>query len=123
MKSPIVVTVGCASRTEVPHIWRLSSASAVAPSSTVGIATAERKELDGRSLGSATYQLIGVADFVDVATARRIGERGKILSPERVNATSMLVDGSKVAVKGLYVDAKPPRINLTSVVLLGKTCP
>ena len=79
--------------------------------------------MPSRLLGRDTYRLIGVADFVDVATARQIGERGKILTPSRVNTTGMLVDGSKVAVKGLYIDANPPRINLTSVVNLGGTCP
>ena len=41
----------------------------------------------------------------------------------RVNATGMLVAGHRVAVKGLYIEGVPARINLTSVVDLGAGCP
>jgi hypothetical protein len=40
-----------------------------------------------------------------------------------VNATGVLAAGHKIAVKGLYIQASPPRINLTSVVDLGRSCP
>lgn len=76
-----------------------------------------------RPSGRETYHLIGVADFVTAEESRRIGVRGKILSPSRVNSTGMLLSGHKVAVKGLYIDARPPRVNLTSVVDLGPMCP
>jgi hypothetical protein len=123
VKSPLVLVVGCATTTAEPQIWLLVRASALLASSSAGITVAEKQELPKRSLGQETYQLIGVADFVDVATARRIGERGAILTPGRVNATGQLLDGSKVAVKGLYIEGRPPRINLTSVANLGGTCP
>jgi hypothetical protein len=123
VKSPMVLLVGCAATTAEPHIWTLTHAGEPVQSSSVGITVSEKRELPSRHLGRDTYHLIGVADFVDVATSRRIGERGKILTPSRVNTTGLLVDGSKVAVKGLYIDANPPRINLTSVVNLGGTCP
>ena len=35
----------------------------------------------------------------------------------------MLVAGHRVAVKGLYIEGVPARINLTSVVDLGAGCP
>jgi hypothetical protein len=123
VKSPLVLVVGCAAATAEPHIWLLGRAGAPLASSTVGITVAEKQELPKRSLGQETYQLIGVADFVDVGTARRIGERGAIFSAERVNATGQLLNGNKVAVKGLYIEGRPPRINLTSVASLGGSCP
>jgi hypothetical protein len=35
----------------------------------------------------------------------------------------MLVSGHRVAVKGLYIEGTPARINLTSVVDLASSCP
>src|SRR5262245_35993861 len=123
VKSPLVLVVGCATTTAKPHVWILARAGLPQPSSTVGITVAEKQELPKRSLGQHSYELIGVADFVDVAATRQIGDRGAILSPERVNATGQLVNGSKVAVKGLYIEGSPPRINLTSVANLARSCP
>jgi hypothetical protein len=123
VKSPIVLLVGCASTTSEPHIWVLAHAGTRTPSSTPGIPIADRSELLKRSLGRDLYHLIGVADFVDGDTARKIGVRGQIFPRARVNATGALASGHKVAVKGLYIDATPPRVNLTSVVDLGDRCP
>ncbi len=115
----IVMVVGCASKTSAPHIWDLTRAGARAESTRAGITTADKDQLARQPLGRDIYQLIGVADFVDAETSRSIGDRAKILTPPRVNATGMLVSGHKVGVKGLLIDASPPRINLTSVVDLG----
>jgi hypothetical protein len=123
VKSPIVLVVGCAAPSAEPHIWVLSHAGERTTSVTPGIATAEKRDLQNAATGRETYHLIGVADFVDADSSRRIGVRGRIFSPSRVNATGTLVNGHKVAVKGLYIDARPPRINLTSVVHLSSTCP
>jgi hypothetical protein len=123
VKSPLVTVVGCAATTAQPHLWSLTHAGERSASPTAGITSLEAQDLKIKSLGRATYQLIGVADFVDVDTARRIGVRDKILSPSRMNTTGRLVDGHKVAVRGLYIEAQPPRINLTSVVDLGGECP
>lgn len=122
-KSPIVVVVGCALKSAEPHIWTLSHAGERSESARLAIAADEQPALAKRPLGDDTYQLIGVADFVDADTSRTIGDRGALLQPSRVNATGMLADGRKVAVKGLYIAATPPRINLTSVADLGARCP
>lgn len=122
VKSPMVLLVGCAATTAEPHIWILSQAGERTLSPTAGITTAEKRDLQNRPLGRDTYQLLGVADFVDADTAQRIGVRSRILSRPRMNTTAMLASGHKVAVKGLYIDARPPRINLTSVADLGGTC-
>jgi hypothetical protein len=121
--TPVVMVVGCARPGAQPHIWDLIRAGDHSESSRPGITTDEKAQLDRRALGQRTYQLIGVADFVDAETSRRIGVRGEILSRTRVNATGMLASGHKVAVKGLYIEGTPPRINLTSVVDLGGRCP
>ena len=121
--SAVVVIAGCAKATAQPHIWTLSNAGDRVESATVAITTEEKERLAAQPSGQNTYQLIGVADFVDGETSRKIGVRGKILTAPRVNATGMLADGHKVGVKGLYIDARPPRINLTSVVDLAAKCP
>jgi len=121
--TPVVLVVGCATESAQPQIWNLTQASAAAESPRPGITAAEKAQLGGRPLGRSSYQLIGVADFVDVETSRTIGVRGEILSPPRVNATATLLRGHKVAVKGLYIEGTPARINLTSVVDLGGACP
>jgi hypothetical protein len=121
--APVVMVVGCAAETAQPQVWTLSHAGERAESLRAGITAEERAQLAPRRLGGDTYQLIGVADFVDADTSRKIGVRGEILPPARVNATGMLAAGHKVAVKGLYIQASPPRINLTSVVDLGRSCP
>jgi hypothetical protein len=122
-KAPVVAIVGCAGQSARPHIWNLSHAGQRTESSRAGISTGEREQLGTRALGHDVYQLIGVADFVDADTSRTIGARGDILAPARVNATGMLVGGHRVAVKGLFIEGSPPRINLTSVVDLGVKCP
>jgi hypothetical protein len=122
-KTPIVLIVGCARETDQPHLWTLSNAGERSESSRVAITIEEKEQLARRPLGGDTYQLIGVADFVDADTSRRIGVRGEILAPSRVNATGVLASGHRVAVKGLYIEGVPARINLTSVVDLGSRCP
>jgi len=119
VSAPLVMLVGCAGRSAQPQIWDLTRAGARTESSRAGITASEKDQLARQPLGLDAYQLIGVADFVDAQTSRTIGDRGAILTPPRVNATGMLADGRKVAVKGLLIDAKPQRINLTSVVDLG----
>jgi hypothetical protein len=121
--APVVLVVGCARPGAQPHIWELNKAAPPLQSPRPGITAEEKVQLEGRPLGQNRYQLIGVADFVDAETSRKIGVRGEILAPARANATGMLVAGHRVAVKGLYIEGVPARINLTSVVDLGAGCP
>ena len=122
-KSRLVSTVGCAAESAQPNIWMLSRAGERSASARPGITTEEMTQLSKRPLGQNTYELIGVADFVDPETSRKIGVRGAILPRSRVNATGMLANGRKVAVKGLFIPGPPARINLTSVVELDRRCP
>ena len=123
VKSPVVMVVGCAGETARSQVWVLSHAGERSESSSAGITTREKEQLAARPLGHATYELIGVADFVDSDKSRAIGVRGQILLASRVNATGVLAQGRKVAVKGLYIESTPPRINLLSAVTLGPGCP
>ena len=122
-KSPVVLVVGCAGETARSQVWVLSHAGERSESSSAAVTTHEKERLATRPLGSATYELIGVADFVDIEKSRAIGVRGQILPASRVNATGVLAQGRKVAVKGLYIESTPPRINLLSAVTLGPGCP
>jgi hypothetical protein len=121
-ESPVVLAVGCARPGVQPNIWILSHVAERSEASRPGITTEERERLLLRPLGENTYELIGVADFVDADTSRTIGVRGEILPRSRVNATGMLANGHRVGVKGLFIQG-PPRINLTSVVDLAPHCP
>jgi hypothetical protein len=123
VKSPMVTVVGCAAPTEAPHVWALSNAGEPVSASSAGITMAEKAALEQRSLGRAVYHLVGVAEFVDADAARRIGARDRLMPPSRMNTTGMLATGHRVAARGLYIEGKPPRINLTSVVDLGSACP
>lgn len=122
-KSPVVLAVGCAAESAQPNIWMLSRVGERSASARPGITSEEMEQLSKRPLGQNTYELIGVADFVDADTSRKIGVRGAILTRSRVNATGVLANGHKVAVKGLFIQGPPARINLTSVVELSPRCP
>lgn len=122
VKTPVVAAVGCATTTGEPHIWALTQAGELTPSSNLGITSLEKQELQERSMGRGTYLLIGVADFIDPEQARRIGLRARLFPPARMNTTGQLVSGRRVAIKGLYIEGKPARVNLTSVLDLGPGC-
>jgi hypothetical protein len=119
-RSPIVIAIGCAAEGPAPHVWVLSRATPHVESTELGLTAAEKAQLSAQPLGPATYQLIGIADFVDAATAAKIGARGQVMAPSRMNTTGALAAGRKVGVKGLLIEGSPPRINLTSVADLGR---
>ena len=122
MKTPVVTVVGCATTTDQPHVWALTQAGEVTPSSRAGITSPERLDLQKRSMGRGTYLLIGIADFIDPEEARRIGLRARLFATSRMNTTGQLISGHRVAIKGLYIEGKPARVNLTSVFDLGPEC-
>jgi hypothetical protein len=119
---PLVSVVGCPSPTQAPHVWRLARAGEWRETQQPGITSAEKAQLANEPLGQHSYELVGVADFVDAEASRTVGVRGQILASSRVNATGVLAAGRRVGVKGLYIDGASPRINLTSVVDLGPGC-
>jgi len=121
--SPIVLTVGCAQPGQQPHIWQLTNAGERTVSPQPAISEEEKATASGLPLGSNVYELVGIADFVSSDAALKIGDRNKVLTPDRANTTGLLTAGHKVAVKGLYIAGKPARINVTSVVSLAPVCP
>jgi hypothetical protein len=120
---PIVLVTGCANPTGLPQVWQLSRAGATREATRPGITSADERAARADTLGQRSYDLIGVADFVDADASRRIGVRGAMLSRSEVNATGALAPGHRVAVKGVLIPGAPQRINLTSVVDLAATCP
>ena len=122
-KSPLVLVVGCAQPGSKAGVWQLTNASARTVTNNPGITAQEEPELKERRPGSDRYELVGVGEFTTVEEARQIGDRGALIPANRANTTALLGKGKKVAVKGLFVATPTPRINLTSVVTLGTTCP
>src|SRR4051794_5775509 len=120
---PIVTVAGCARPTTEPEVWTLTGAGSRRESTSAGITREEQDLLAAAPPGSQRYQLVGVAEFVSPQMSRTIGVRGQLLPASRVNSTGMLVEGHQLVVKGLLIAGNPERINLTSVVDLGRRCP
>ena len=75
------------------------------------------------ALGTNTFQLIGVADFLDVEGLLKSGQRREFTNAQNANATGQIKAGRKVLVKGMFVTTTDPkRINLLNVVALADSC-
>ena len=72
--------------------------------------------------GTDTIELVGVSDFVTPEQSLQNPLRKSLYSIERVNSTSTLVSGQRVAAKGVWIPGSPARVNLTSVVKLEGSC-
>ena len=92
---PIVMVAGCAKPTTEPYVWTLSDAGPRRESTDAGITSDEEDRARKDPLGDHSYQLVGVAEFVDAEASRRIGVRGRLLSSTRVNSTGKLADGQR----------------------------
>ena len=120
----IVQTVGCAERKGGnPETWWLNNAAdaRVAPPGTFNSNQVDQAK--GATLGSAVFQLIGVADFLDSESLLKSGRRKEFTTQETVNATGELRHGRKVLVKGLLIEGDQKRINLLAVIGLSDNCP
>ena len=80
----------------------------------------EIEEASGTPLGSRTYVLIGVADFLAPEELLDEFQRAEFTTVDSVNSTGSLVDGHRILVKGLFIENE--RINLTSVIGLTERC-
>ena len=118
----MVTVAGCAAPTDQPGVWALGHAGPRHESANAGITRDEQDVLAAATPGDQRYLLVGVAEFVDPEMSRAIGVRGRLLPVSRVNSTGVLAGGRRVAVKGVYIAGSPERINLTSVVDLGRAC-
>ena len=117
----IVSSVGCA--TQDGATWTLTRASEPIVSDVPFTSTREMEEARSISLGSSTFTLIGVADFLPVDGLLDQFQRAEFTAAESVNSTGSLVSGRRVMVKGLFIeDQEDQRINLTSVIGLAESC-
>jgi len=122
-KSPLIMVVGCAEPTSSNTVWRLTRAGASSETTNPGVTAAEKTDVTAQVLGTATYSLVGVADFVTPQQSAAIDTRAKVIASERINTTSELREKHKVVVKGLLIGTTaPPTINLTSVAVLASQC-
>ena len=117
----IIQTIGCA--TVEGTTWFITNATDPAETEAPFTSDAEVEDAQNAFLGSNRFQLIGVAEFLDVEGLLDQFQRSDFTARESVNASGQLVAGHKVAVKGLFIeDDDPKRINLTSVISLAESC-
>jgi len=123
-KVDIVQTVGCAERKAGnPETWSLTKATDPKVSAQGLFNTTQVDEAKKAALGTQSFQLVGVADFLDAESLLKSGQRKDFTSNETVNATNQLRAGHRVLVKGMLIEAPDQkRINLLSVVALADTC-
>ncbi len=114
----IVSSVGCA--TQDGATWTLTRASDPMVTRVPYSSAAEVETGESTSLGSNTYILIGVAEFLAVDGLLDQFQRAEFTADESVNSTGSLVSGHRVLVKGLLIENE--RLNLTSVIGLADSC-
>ena len=114
----IVSSIGCA--TQDGATWTLTRASDPVVSEVPFASAAEIEEAQSTSLGSNTYTLVGVADFLAIDGLLDQFQRAEFTARESVNSTGSLVTGHRVLVKGLFIENQ--RVNLTSVISVADSC-
>jgi hypothetical protein len=120
----VVQTVGCAERRDGnPETWSLTRAADPRTVQPGVFSTGQVDAAKGAPLGANTFQLIGVADFLDTEGLLKSGRRREFTSAQSANATGELRTGRKVLVKGMFITSTDPkRINLLNVVALSDSC-
>ena len=122
-KVDVVQSVGCVERrTGAPDTWWVGRATDPTPGQAGIFSTAQVEAAKSVRLGANTFQLIGVADFLDTDGLLRSSQRREFTTPETANATGQLREGRKVLVKGLLIDSDVKRINLLAVIALSDSC-
>ena len=118
---PVVQSIGCA---EVEGtMWFLTRTTDPTESDTPYSSDSEIEEAHTVSLGSNRFQLIGVAEFLDVEGLLDQFQRADFTARESVNSTGQLKAQHKLLIKELYIqDTDPSRINVTSVISLAESC-
>ena len=114
----IVSSVGCVVRDGAT--WTLTRASEPVVTRVAFSSTTAIEEAKSTSLGTGTYSLIGVAEFLPVGGLLDQFQRSEFTASESANSTGALVPGHRVLVKGLFIENQ--RINLTSVIGLADSC-
>ncbi len=123
-KVDVVRSLGCVDRKNGnPTTWWLSSAADPTVTQSSLLNTTEVEQSKIQALGRNTFQLVGVADFLDTEALLQQAQRSQFTTRETANATGQLRTGHKVIVKGLLIEVDgQKRINLTAVLDLGDTC-
>jgi hypothetical protein len=139
---PITTLVGCAAAPSAssPMVWRMTSAAklpavpqkgrdgeALSPEAAAfraahNVTKDEKEAAEKLAVGSETFELVGVADFVSPQLALNVATRKALYPIERVNSTGALAPNRRVAAKGVWIPGTPGRLNLTSVVVLSESC-
>ena len=114
----IVSSVGCV--TQDGAVWTLTRASEPEVTRVAFSSAAAIEKARETALGTGTYTLIGVAEFLPVSGLLDQFQRAEFTANESANATGSLVSGHRVLVKGLFIENQ--RINLTSVIGLADSC-
>jgi hypothetical protein len=124
-KNPITTVVGCVAPSDALR-WTMTSAAKLPPPSGARPAQNLTKEEQASAAklaaGSDTYLLIGVSDFVTPEQSLKNPLRQSLYPVQRVNATSALQPGRRVAAKGVFIPGSPARINLLSVAQVEGSC-
>ena len=120
----VVQTLGCVEqRTGNPETWWLQKAVDPRVVQPGVFSVAQTDTARSAALGSQAFQLIGVADFLDVDGLLKSGRRSEFTTAQNANATGELRPGRKVLVKGMLITTSDPkRINLLNVVGLADSC-
>jgi hypothetical protein len=123
-KVDIVAGVGCVERRDGdPATWWLSHAADPQVTRSASFNTAELEQLKKVPMGAGVYQLVGVADFLDVEGLLQDTVRARFTTRETANATGQLRVGRKVIVKGPLVDVDGQKqINLTAMLSVADIC-
>jgi hypothetical protein len=120
----IVQTVGCVERRDgTPETWWLARAAdtRVTPAGVFSVAQIDAAK--ALPPGANTFQLVGVADFLDTDGLLKTGHRKEFTTPENANATGAIRPGRKVLVKGMLItNGEARRINLLNAVGLADAC-
>jgi hypothetical protein len=137
---PITTLVGCVAPGNSQMMWRMTSAAKLPPVPQKGrdgeelspevaafraahnVTKDEKEAASKLAVGSETFDLVGVADFVSPEIAMRVDTRKALYPVERVNSTGALAPNRRVAAKGVWIPGTPDRLNLTSVVVLSDSC-
>ena len=120
----VVQSVGCVERRDGnPETWWLTKAVDPRVTQPGIFSTGQIDAARGASLGANTFQLAGVADFLDTEGLLKSGRRREFTTPQNANATGEIRPGRKVLVKGMFITSgEPKRINLLNVIGLADSC-
>ena len=124
-KVGVIQSIGCSeTKGANPTTWWLTHAAEAKATATTFFNATEIEDAKALALGTNAYQLLGVADFLDVDGLLQQGQRSQFTTRETANASGQLRAGRKVVVKGLFVEGAngQKRINLTQVVSVSDSC-